>query len=163
MLINPQDLEASKLRDCPLVMKLRQSGPSRLKRSKGKHRQCLNRRETFYYRMSFNAEVLRSASDDLIPSFLRAAEDGTTTAITHQTFYEFGKIGKGARIINNDAVNNLDVRLHDPLATVQVVPPNSELVVQEWFGFISCTPDGVTGSFQLTIEVANLVDAQRLR
>jgi len=113
--------------------------------------------------MSFNVETLRSASDDLIPSFLRAAEDGTTTAITHQTFYEFGKIGKGARIVNNDGVNNLDVRLHDPNATVQTVPPNSELVIQEWFGFISCTPDGTTGSFQITLELSNLFDAQRLR
>jgi len=113
--------------------------------------------------MSFNVETLRSASDDLIPSFLRAAENGTTTAIRHQTFYEFGKIGKGARIVNNDSLNNLDVRLHDPRATIQVVPPNSELVIQEWFAQIHCEPDGTTGDFQITIELANLAEAQKLR
>jgi len=112
--------------------------------------------------MSFNVETLRSASDDLIPSFLRAAENGTTTAINHNTFYEFGKIGKGARIINNDSLNNLDVRLHDPNATIQIVPPNSELVIQEWFAGIFCTPDGVTGDFQITLELANLNEAQKL-
>ncbi len=113
--------------------------------------------------MSFNVETLKSASDDNIPSFLRAAENGTTTAITHNTFYEFAKIGKGAEVINNDSLNNLDVRLHDPNATIRIVPPNSSLQIQEWFGFISCTPDNSTGAFQLTIEVANLFDAQRLR
>jgi len=43
--------------------------------------------------MSFNVQTLKSASDDLIPSFLRAAENGTTTAIRHNTIYEFGLIG----------------------------------------------------------------------
>ncbi len=113
--------------------------------------------------MSFNVETLRSASDDLIPSFLRAAESGTTSAVNHNTFYEFGKIGKGARIVNNDSLNDLIVRLHDPSAVAQVVPPASEMVIQEWFAGIFLTPDGTTGDFQLTLELANLNDAQRLR
>lgn len=113
--------------------------------------------------MSFNVEALKSATDDQIPSFLRTPENGTTTAIRHNTIYEFGKIGKGARVVNNDSLNNLDVRLHDPNATIQVVPPSSELVIEEWFSQIHCEPDGVTGDFQLTIEVANLRDATRRR
>jgi len=111
--------------------------------------------------MSFNVETLRSAADDNIPSFLRAAENGTTTAINHNTFYEFGKIGKGARIINNDSLNNLTVRLHDPNATAQIVPPNSELVIQEWYAGLFITPDNVTGDFQITLELANLEEAQK--
>jgi len=113
--------------------------------------------------MSFNVETLRSASDDLIPSFLRTPENGTTTAIRHNTLYEFSLIGKGARIINNDGVNNLNVRLHNPRATIQVIPPNSELVVSEWFSEIHCEPDVVTGAFQLTLELANLNEARKLR
>jgi len=113
--------------------------------------------------LSFNVESLRSASDDNIPSVLRAAENGTTSAINHNTFYEFGKIGKGAEIINNDAVNNLDVRLQDPTTTPRVIPPNSSLQIQEWYASIFITPDAVTGNFQLTLELSNLNDAQRLR
>jgi len=111
--------------------------------------------------MSFNVQTLKSASDDLIPSFLRAAENGTTTAIRHNTIYEFGLIGKGARIINNDSTNNLDVRLHNPQATILIVPPNSELVIEEWFAEIHCEPDATTGTFQLTIELADLREARK--
>ena len=113
--------------------------------------------------MAFNVETLKSASDDNIPSFLRQAENGTTAVITHQTFYEFGKLGKGARIINNDSLNNLTVKLHDPNGTELIVPPSSELVLNEWFSTIIVTPDGSTGDFQLTIEVANLDEARKLR
>jgi len=113
--------------------------------------------------MSFVVEALLSATDDNIPSFLRTPENGTTTAIRHNTLYEFSRISKGARIVNNDSTNNLDVRLHNPRATIMIVPPASELVIEEWFSEIHCEPDVTTGNFQLTLEVARLEDAQRKR
>ena len=106
--------------------------------------------------MSFDANKLKSATDDTIPSFLRTPENGTTTAIRHQTIYEWGMIGKGARIINNDSTNNLNVRLHDPRATIVIVPPNSSFTVNEWFSQIHCEPDTNSGNFQLVIEVCKL-------
>jgi len=109
--------------------------------------------------MSFNVETLKSASDDNVPSFLRAPENGTTSAIRHNTIFEFGKLGKGARVTNNDSLNNLNVRLHNPQATIIIVPPSSDLVINEWFAEIHCEPDGVTGNFQLIIEVATLKDS----
>jgi len=112
--------------------------------------------------MSFNVEELKSATDDQIPSFLRSAEIGTTSAVRHNTIYEFGKIGKGARVVNNDTTNNLVVRLHNPQATAQVVPPSSEFLINEWFAELHCEPDGTTGTFQLTIELARLNDARRI-
>ena len=111
--------------------------------------------------MSFDVQQLQSASEDAIPSFLRTPENGTTPAIRHNTIYEFGLIGKGAQIVNNDPTNNLDIRLHNPRATVRVIPPNSDLEISEWFSEIHCEPDGTTGDFQLTIEVAKLQDAKR--
>jgi len=111
--------------------------------------------------MSFNVQTLKSATNDQIPSFLRSPENGTTTAIRHNTIYEFGLIGKGARVINNDSTNNLDVRLHNPNATIMIVPPSSELVIEEWFAEIHCEPDGTTGDFQLTIELATLNEARK--
>jgi len=111
--------------------------------------------------MSFNVQQFKSASDDNVPSYLRTPENGTTTAIRHNTIYEWGLIGKGARVVNNDSINNLDVRLHNPRATIQIIPPNSELIINDWFAEIHCEPDGSTGDFQLTIEVAKQSDAQK--
>jgi len=113
--------------------------------------------------MSFNVQTLRSATDDLIPSFLRTPEIGTTNDISHNTIYEFGLIGKGARIVNLDPQNNLIVRLHNNRATPQAIPPNSEFIINEWFAEIHCEPDGTTGTFQLTLEVADLKEARKLR
>jgi len=113
--------------------------------------------------MSFDVRSFKSATDDTVPSFLRTPENGTTTAIRHNTIYEWGLMGKGARIVNNDAAANLDVRLHSPRATIIVVPPSSELVVNEWFAEIHCEPDGTTGSFQIMIEVAQFTDIGKLR
>jgi len=113
--------------------------------------------------MSFDVRRFRSATDDNVPSFLRQPENGTLTAIRHNTIYEFGLMGKGARIVNNDSLNNLDVRLHNPQATIIIVPPSSELVIEEWFAEIHCEPDGVTGDFQITLEIATFQDAEKLR
>jgi len=112
--------------------------------------------------MSFNVETLRSASDDNIPSFLRSAEVGTTSAIRHNTIYEFGKIGKGARVVNLDAINELVVRLRNPRGTAQAVPPASEFRVNEWFAEIHCEPDGTSGTFQLTLELSSLNEARKV-
>jgi len=110
---------------------------------------------------TFNVQILKSATDESIPSFLREAENGTTANINHDAILEFGLIGKGARIINNDSTNNLNVRLHNVLGTILIIPPNSELVIEEWFSQIFCQPDGVTGDFQLTLELAQQGDAKR--
>ena len=112
--------------------------------------------------MSFNVQTLKSASDDLIPSFLREAQNGTTSAINHDSLMEWGLITKGARIINNDNVNNLEVKIHSKQGTSLIIPPNSELVLSEWFSAIFITPDGTTGNFQLTLEVANLNEARKI-
>jgi len=112
--------------------------------------------------MSFNVETLRSASDDLVPSFLRAVEVGTTTAIRHNTIYEFGKLGKGARIVNLDPSNELTFRIHNRLATAQVIPVSSEIAFNEWFAELHVEPDGTTGTFQLTLELASLNEARKI-
>jgi len=109
--------------------------------------------------MSFNVETLKSASDDQVASFLRAPENGTTTAVRHNTIYEFGKLGKGARVVNNDNINNLTVRLHNPQATPILIPPSSDLVINEWFAEIHVEPDATDGNFQLILEVADMKDA----
>lgn len=109
--------------------------------------------------MPFDASILKSAVDPNIPSIQRSPENGTTSIIRHQTLYEWSKIAKAARIINNDALNNLDVQIHGNTATVQEVPPNSELPITEWFDTIILTPDGTTGNFQLILELVETQNA----
>jgi len=111
--------------------------------------------------MSFNVQTLRSASDDRIPSFLRSPEVGTTTAIRHNTLFEFGRIGKGARIVNLDPTNPLTIRLHNPQATAQIIPISSEFSINEWFAEIHCEPNAVTGTFQLILELSLLSEARK--
>jgi len=109
----------------------------------------------------FDTGNLRAATNENIPSFLRTPEVGTTSNVSHDTAYEFGLLGKGARIVNLDSLNNLTVRLHDPAATAQIVPPSSEMSVEEWFTIIIVEPNATTGTFQLTLELATKIDATR--
>jgi len=110
---------------------------------------------------AFNVEKLKAATNENVPSFLRQPENGTTANIRHDTILEFGLLGKGARVINNDSTNNLDVRLHSSSGTIIIIPPDTELSIEEWFNEIHCEPDGTTGTFQLTLELANIKDARR--
>jgi len=112
---------------------------------------------------SFNASELKSASDDLIPSENREPQAFTTAAIRFDTLIQFGKIGKAARIINDDSVNNLTYRLHNPQGIARLVPPASEITINEWFTELHIEPDAVTGAGQLELELAFTRDARRTR
>ena len=112
---------------------------------------------------TFNVQSLKAATDTTIESFLREAENGTTANINHDTLLEFGLIAKGVKIINNDAAANLDIRLHNVLGTILVIPPSSDLEINEWFSQIFVQPDNVTGNFQLTLELVEPKDALRVK
>jgi len=108
---------------------------------------------------AFNVEKLKAATNENVPSFLRAPENGTTSNIAHDTILEFGLLGKGARVTNNDSLADLNVRLHSPTATIIVIPPSSDLNIEEWFNEIHFEPDSSTGNFQFILELANKKDA----
>jgi len=111
--------------------------------------------------MSVLPPNLKAANDDRIPSSNRETEAFTTTAIRHDTILEFSLLGKGARIINTDGTNNLTYRLHSNRGIARIIPPSSEIVLQEWFAQIHIEPDGTTGSGQLELELAEFRDARR--
>ena len=60
-----------------------------------------------------------------------------------------------------DTQNNLIIRLHSRGGTPLIVPPSSELPINEWFAEIHFEPNAVTGDFQIMIEVAQFKDARR--
>jgi len=112
---------------------------------------------------SFNASEFKSASDDLIPSENREPQAFTTTTIRFNTLLQFSKIGKAARIINDDAVNTLTYRLHNPQGIARIIPASSEITINEWFAELHIEPDAVTGGGQVEIELAFSRDARRIR
>jgi len=112
---------------------------------------------------SFNSSELKSASDDLIPSENREPQAFTTAAVRFNTLIQFGKLGKAARLINDDAVNTLTYRLHNPLGIARIVPASSEITINEWFSELHVIPDGTTGVGQIELELAFSRDARRIR
>jgi len=108
-----------------------------------------------------NYENLKASSDIDIPFFPRDPENFTTAVLNHSTVLEFSRICKRARIINNDAVNQLIFRVHSNRGTARIVPPSTELTINEWFSDIFITPDGVTGDGQLEMDLVKIEDAKK--
>jgi len=75
---------------------------------------------------------------------------------------EFGGYGVAAKIINNDALNPITYRLHSNRGRARIVPINSEIEINEWFDIIIVTPNAVSGSGQLEIDVVGFKDAKRV-
>jgi len=112
---------------------------------------------------SVSLQNLRSVSDQDMPFESREPEDFTTAVVNHSTVLEFAKLCKGAKIINNDATNEVIFRLHSNRGTARSVPVNSEIEVSEWFSDIFITPDAVTGSGQLEMDLVEFDDARRVK
>jgi len=108
-----------------------------------------------------NFDVLKAVSDDTIPFRAREPEDFTTAVLNHSTVLEFASICKRAKIINNDAVNQIVFRIHSNRATARIIPPSTELTINEWFSDIFITPDVVTGDGQLEMDIVLLEDAKK--
>lgn len=75
---------------------------------------------------------------------------------------EFKGWGVGAKIINNDGLNTITYRLHSNRGRARTVPINSDIEVNEWFDIIIVTPNAVTGSGQLELDIVNFADAKRV-
>jgi len=108
-------------------------------------------------------ETLKPASSLELQKISRLPEDFTTAVVAHFCSMEFGGFGVGARIINNDAAANLVYRLHSNRGTARIVPPSSEITINEWFDIIVLTPDAATGTGQLEIDVVPFIEAMRRR
>jgi len=104
--------------------------------------------------------LLKPASSLELKKVTRSAENFTTAVIRHFCSMEFGGWGVGAKIVNNDSLNEVSYRLHSPAAIARTVPVNSEIEINEWFDIIIITPDAVTGTGQLEIDVVPFSEAR---
>jgi len=89
----------------------------------------------------------------------RSPEDFTTAAVNHFCSMEFGGWCPRALIINNDAVNTITYRLHSNRGTPRIVPISSQVEINEWFDIITITPDAVTGTGQLELDIVPFDEA----
>ena len=108
-----------------------------------------------------NPELLKSASSLELLKISRLPEDFTTSVLSHFCSMEFGGYGVGAKIINNDSLNNVTFRLHSNRGTPRIVPINSDVEINEWFDIIIITPDPGTGSGQLELDIVPFNEALR--
>ena len=110
-----------------------------------------------------NIEQLKPASSNELIKISREPENFTTVEVSHFCSMEFGGFGVAAKIINNDALNEITYRLHSNRGRARIVPINSEIEINEWFDIIIVTPDAVSGTGQLEIDVVPFKDAMRIK
>jgi len=102
---------------------------------------------------------IQSLDLDIIP---REPQNFTTAAINLFCSMQFGAWGIRAKIINNDAVNTITYRLHSNRGTARIVPISSEITINEWFDILIVTPNAVTGSGQLELDLVPFAAARRV-
>lgn len=110
---------------------------------------------------TFFPKDFKSATNILISRMNTEPIEFTTSAIRRNVAIEYNMIGIGARISNFDTVNNCIVRLHSNKGVAQIIPPNTALVINEWFEEIHVEPDSSTGNGQLQLELVLPEDARR--
>jgi len=106
-------------------------------------------------------ELLKPESSLELKRQSRLPEAFTTANINHFCSMEFGGYGIHARIINTDALASCTVRLHNPGNIARVIPPSSELIIDEWFDIIRIEPNGVSGAGQLELDIVLFKDATK--
>jgi len=89
----------------------------------------------------------------------RSPEDFTTAVVNHFCSMEFGGWCVRALIVNNDSLNTITYRLHSNRGTARIVPINSQIEINEWFDIITITPDPVSGSGQLELDIVPFAEA----
>jgi len=108
-----------------------------------------------------NFSNFRSANSLEIPFETREPEDFTTAVVSHSAVLEFGAVFKGARILNNDTIASCAVRLHSARGRIRIIPPSAELTISEWFSDIFVTPNAVSGSGSIELDVVRIEDARQ--
>jgi hypothetical protein len=112
--------------------------------------------------MSFSTEGFRSPVDDKTPTVDIEPINFTNAAVRRNFALELNLVAKEARIENNDSVQNITVRLHSNRGVPRTVPPNSELIIRQWFSEIHVEPNaGATGTSQLEVSLVRPEDARR--
>jgi len=111
--------------------------------------------------MSFiDVEKLKSVNDDDIP-FENDKIEVFTSVIKFDTLFEYVRIVKKMRVVNNDPTNLLFVQTGSPQSPKEGIPPNSEQTFDGWFSKLIVTPHPVTGAGLIDIDLVNSKNARQ--
>jgi hypothetical protein len=108
-----------------------------------------------------NFEELKSPRDPNIP-FLTRVVNFTTAQLTLDSLQQFGRLIKSFRVANEDVVNTLTIRTKSPSGIAQIIEAATEAANDDWTSFLQITPNGVTGSGLIELELVDPKDAKRV-
>lgn len=107
-----------------------------------------------------NKNILRGILDTTL-SFFNTTLTFTTAVLIIDTLTQYGAYIRSYRIVNNDAGNAVSYRTVSPTDPIKTVPPSSALTEQGWESFLEITPNAVTGSGYVELELVSRKDAIR--
>jgi len=113
----------------------------------------------------FNPEDNESPQNITVPIESRTIEiNAIVPAVTQlklNTQYQFGKICAKLKIVNEDPINNITYRLPSPSAPLRIVPPSSDVTVEEYTYFIELNFDITNITSILELDLVKAGDAKK--
>lgn len=110
----------------------------------------------------FSQDNLRSSEDNRIPTETRIFVI-PPAGFREEFMLESNKLIKTFKIINNDASEVLQYKLHSSFnEVIRTVPPNSDDIVSEWTNYIEILPSNITNDGALEVDLADPDDAKRI-
>ena len=103
--------------------------------------------------------ILRGVNDEKLSFFTSTFPLGTTVFVI-DSLTQFGAYIKAARIVNNDGLNVILYRQGSPLEPQKTVPINSAEEISGWEAFLQITPNAVTGSGFLEVDLIDRAQAE---
>lgn len=98
--------------------------------------------------------------NDLSLSFFTTTLAFTTSVLTVDSLTQFGGYIKAFRIVNNDNTNSVSWIQGGLSQPVKQLTPVSEIVSNGWESFIQITPNAVTGTGFLEIDIVSRQSAE---
>jgi len=108
-----------------------------------------------------NLQELRPAQSTELNRVALNPTNFTTATVTFFLSMQQGGWGVAAKIINNDAANSCTFRLHSNRGVARIVPPSSEITINEWFDILIIEPDATDGQGQVEIDIVRFQEAKR--
>lgn len=84
----------------------------------------------------------------------------TTAPIILDILSQYGAYARAYKIVNNDGANVVNFVQHQLTDVQRVVPIQSEVSDEGWFSFMQITPNAVTGSGYIELELVKKEDAE---
>jgi len=108
-----------------------------------------------------NIQTLKPAQSTELKRVAIEPQNFTTATVNFFLSMQNGGWGVAAKIINNDAANSCTFRLHSNRGVARIVPPSSEITINEWFDILIIEPDATDGQGQVEIDIVVFQDAKK--